>query len=216
MKKKILYVVLAIIFIVALILTAVVGLKVDLNYAEGNTITFTVGKNITTEEISNIAKEVFGNDEFLVQEVEMFGDSALIKVRKDITEGQLSNLCTKLNEKYEIELETSDLDVNHIPNNKLRNVIQPYIIPMGLSTLLIVAFYAIRFKGTKKMLNLIKYLIIAEGLLYSLYAICRVPVNELTMPLAVTVYTLVVIIYSAVNELSLNTKQAKNEQNKPE
>ncbi len=216
MKKKILYVVLAIIFIVALILTAVVGLKVDLNYAEGNTITFTVGKNITTEEISNIAKEVFGNDEFLVQEVEMFGDSALIKVRKDITEGQLSNLCTKLNEKYEIELETSDLDVNHIPNNKLRNVIQPYIIPMGLSTLLIVAFYAIRFKGTKKMLNLIKYLIIAEGLLYSLYAICRVPVNELTMPLAVTVYTLVVIIYSAVNELSLDTKQAKNEQNKPE
>ena len=151
MKKKIiLYVVLAIIFIIALSLTAIVGLKVDLNYAEGNTITFTIGKEITTEEISNIAREVFGNNEFLVQEVEMFGDSALIKVRNDVTEGQLTNLCTKLNEKYEVELETSDLDVNHIPNNKLRNVIQPYIIPMGLSTLLIVGFYAIRLKEQKR------------------------------------------------------------------
>ena len=66
------------------------------------------------------------------------------------------------------------------------------------------------------MLNLIKYLIIAEGLLYSLYAICRIPVNELTMPIAVALYTLVVIIYSSINELSLDTRKAKSEQNKPE
>ena len=206
MKKKTLYIVVAIIFIVALILTAVVGLRVDLNYAEGYTITFTVGKEIKIEEIKQIANEVFSNNEILIQEVEMFRDSALIKTKNNVTEEQLNSFCTKINEKYETELEASDFEITHIPNTKLRNVIEPYIIPLGLSTLLIVGYYAVRFKGVKKMLGLLESMIITEGLLYSLYAICRIPVNELTMPLALVAYSLTVFIYTIISELEQDTK----------
>lgn len=213
MKKRIIYVLLAIVFIISLILTATIGLKVDLNYAEGNTITFTVGKEISTEEIQSIAQEIWGKNKALVQEVEMFGDSALIKTREDVTDENLNSLCTKINEKYEVELTTSDFSVSHIPNTKLRNLIEPYIIPIGLSTLLIALFYAIRFKEVKRMFDLIKYLIIAEGVLYSIYAICRVPIGELTMPLALIAYTLVVLIYSTTSEI-IESKKEKNNSKK--
>ena len=216
MKEKILYVVLAIVFIVAIVMTAVLGLRVDLNYAEANTITFTVGKTINIDEIKQIAEKALENNDILVQRVEMFGDSAIIKTRQDVTDENITNLCTKINEKYETELTTSDFSVNHISNTKLRSVIEPYIIPIGLSTLLIVAFYAIRYKGTKKMIGLIKYLVISEGLLYSLYAIGRVEVNEMTMPLALALYTLVITIYSFKNEMELDLRKAKNEKDKPE
>ena len=216
MKEKVIYVVLAIVFIVAIVMTAVIGLRVDLNYAEANTITFTVGKTINVDEIKEIAKQVLGSNDILVQQVELFGDSAIIKTKQDITDENITNLCTKLNEKYEIELTTSDFTVNHLSNTKLRNVIEPYIIPIGLSTLLIVGFYAIRYRGTKNMIGLIKYLIIAEGLLYSLYAIGRVPVNEMTMPIALALYTLVVVVYSFKNEIELDLRKAKKDKDKPE
>jgi len=54
MKRKIAYIVLAIIFIAAIIVTITCGLKVDLNYSEGENITFTVGKTITTDQIKQI------------------------------------------------------------------------------------------------------------------------------------------------------------------
>ena len=216
MKEKILYVVLAIVFIIAIVMTAVLGLRVDLNYAEANTITFTVGKNINIDEIKEIAADVLGSNDILVQQVEMFGDSAIIKTRQDITDENITNLCTKINEKYETELTTDNFATDHILNTKLRSVIEPYIIPIGLSTLLIVAFYAIRYKGTKNMIGLIKYLVIVEGLLYSLYAIGRVPVNEMTMPIALALYTLVITIYSVRNEMELDLRKAKKEKDKPE
>lgn len=217
MKKKILYIALAIIFISALIVTAVVGLKVDLYYTDGYTVTFTVGKKVTEDEIKNIAKEVFGDKKILVQRVELFQDSSLIKTKEEITQEQIQTLCDKLNEKYEVELSTTDnFTVSYSSNVRLRNVIEPYIIPLGLSTLLIVGYYAIRYKGTKKMLGLLKYLLIVEGLLYSIYAICRVPVNELTMPIALFTYGAVVSIYTAICELSIDTKKGKKEKNKPE
>ena len=206
MKEKVLYVVIAIIFIVAIIMTAVVGLKVDLNYAEGYTITFTVGKEVKANEVKDITKEVFGDNNLLVQEVEMFNDS----------DEELQNLCTKINEKYESDVAVEDIALEHNQNVKLRTVVEPYIAPLGLSTLLVVGYYAIRYKGIKKMLCLLKYLVIVEGLLYSLYAICRIPVNELTMPIAVATYALTVLVNSTLSELSLDTVMARNEKNKPE
>ncbi len=50
------------------------------------------------------------------------------------------------------------------------------------------------------MINVLKYIIIAEGILYSVYALIRVPVNSLTMPLALIVFTMVVMIYTALSE----------------
>ena len=77
-------------------------------------------------------------------------------------------------------------------------------MPLGISLLLILGYYAIRFKGTKEMIGLIKYLVIFEGLLYSSLAICRIPFGIFTMPVALIIYLGVVVIYTAYNENKTN------------
>ncbi len=199
MKKKIAYILLAIIIIASIIVTAVKGLNVDLYYNNGTLITFNVGTEIDLNDIKSIAKEVWPNKTTISQQVELFGDSASIKVQ-DPTDDELNDLCTKLNDKYSKELKTSNLTVEYVSNVKLRNVVEPYLIPMGLTILLVVSYYAIRFKGAKQMLELLKALGIAEILLFCLHALARIPFNTLTMPAALILYTLILIGYTVKSE----------------
>ena len=99
MKNKIICIAIAVIIIASLIVTATVGLRVTSRYAEGFLIRFTAEKTITSEGVSEIAKEVFGDDFFAVKELEFFDNSAQIKVR-NISDEQLQNYVTKINEKF--------------------------------------------------------------------------------------------------------------------
>ncbi len=207
MKKRVLYISLVIIFVIALIITMTVGLKVNLEYTKGCTVTFSVGKEIKLEDIELIASDIFGKNNFLVQQVEMFNDSALIKTTEPITDEQLQVLCNKLNEKYGVELTTDTFEIKYHSNIRLRDIIEPYMVPVGLSTLLILAYYAVRYKHAKKMIELLKYLVISEGILYSLYAIGRIQVNGITIPIALILYSIVIVIYTTISELELNSKK---------
>ena len=50
------------------------------------------------------------------------------------------------------------------------------------------------------MFGLVKSLIIADVLIYSVYAIGRLPVNVLTMPISIIIYVLVVLGYTVYSE----------------
>jgi preprotein translocase subunit SecF len=204
--KKICYIVLAVIFIAAIIITIAKGLNVGLAYGEGTTIKFAVtGEDVEPADVKKLTDEVFPNRKVLIEKLELFNDSCSIKV-KDCSDEELQKLAEKINEKYGSELTVDNFYIDRVPNVRLRSLITPYILPIGLSLLLIVAYYAIRYKGTKEMLGLIKYLVIFEGLLYSSLAICRIPYGRLTIPVALTIYILTVIIYTALNENKLKLK----------
>ena len=55
------------------------------------------------------------------------------------------------------------------------------------------------------MLALIKNLFIAEALFFSVYAICRIPVNGITMPLFTLIFFGVILGQTIVGEF--NTKE---------
>lgn len=194
MKNKILYIILAVIFIVAIVLTCTIGLKVDIHYAEGEELALVMGQEVGLRDIRKITNDIWKKSE--VQKIEYWNDSILIKANK-MTNEDLEKLCNSLNEKYGTEFKVEDMSIRHTTNVKLRNIIEPYIIPTGLITLLVCAFYAVRYKSAKKMLDLIKYLIIVEGLLYSIHAIARIPVSSFTMPIAMILYTAVILINTA-------------------
>ena len=120
----------------------------------------------------------------------------------EVSEDELTNLANKLNEKYGSEYVASDLHIEHVSNVRLRTLIEPYILPIGLSTLIILGWFAIRYRGAKQMLELVKWWVIVEGILYSIYAICRVPVNGITMPLALSLYILTCLAYTTKTEMS--------------
>ena len=191
-KMKIISILLIIIFIIAIVLTGIRGLNVDLNYAEGVSILFDMKQQFNTADVENIAREVWPKGQIIVQKVEVYDETVLIKVSK-VNDEELSNLVNKINEKYGLELTSEDLAVQYNSNVKIRDIVSPYIVPMLIATALIIVYYSIRYRGVKEILDLLVKLIFAEGIIYSIYAITRLPINVLTMPIGMLVFAGVTI-----------------------
>jgi preprotein translocase subunit SecF len=206
MKNKIFCIAIAVIVIASLIVTATVGLRVTSRYAEGFLVRFTAEKTITSEGVSEVAKEVFGDDFFAVKELEFFDNSAQIKVR-NISEEQLQNYVTKINEKFGEKLTSENYTVEHVSNVKLRTLVEPYIVPLGISTLLIAAFFAIRYKGAKQMLLFLVTIFVVEAIEYAIYALCRLPVGTYTVPIGMITYVLTTVLYTAYQERKDNSDE---------
>lgn len=198
-KSKILIIVLIIIFIIAIVLTGIRGLNVDLNYAEGVSIIFDLDQQFNTDDVKSIAREVWQDGQIIVQKVEVYNESVLIKV-SSVNEEQIESLVTKINEKYSLELTSADIAVQYNSNVQIRDIISPYVVPLMIATVLIVVYYSIRFRGVKEIVELLVKLIFAEGIVYSIYAITRLPIDVLTMPIVMIVYAGVTIYVTVKHE----------------
>lgn len=199
-KSKILCVILVIIFIAAIISTAIRGLNVSMEYAEGTSIVFDLGKQYDKKDIKQIAKVIWTNQSIFVQKVEVYDESVLIKVSQ-VNDEQLDNLATKINEKYGLELKKENFTILYNSNNKIRDIVKPYIIPLIIATALIVVYYSIRFKGVKEILEFLLSLVAVEGIIYSIYALAMLPINIITMPIVMIAYGLVTIFVTLKNEI---------------
>lgn len=198
-KSKIISIILIIIFIIAIVLTGIRGLNVDLNYSEGVSILFNLNQQFNTKDVESIAKEIWPDGQIIVQKVEVYDETALIKV-SSVNDEQLTNLVNKINEKYGLELSQSDISVQYNSNVQIRDIVKPYIVPMLITTALIVLYYSIRFRGVKEILDLLIKLIFAEGILFSIYAITRLPIDVLTMPIGMLVFAGVTIYVTIKHE----------------
>ncbi len=198
-NKKLIYIVIALIIIIGIISIFVLRLNFTLMYSEHTRINVYLGKNYELQDIKQISQEVFGDQEIIYQEIETFHDSLAITV-KQATEEQITNLETKLKEKYEIDSEEEILQVNEVGHLRERDIVRPYIIPMIISTLVILAYVGIRYLNLgvfRTTFTLFLRLIISEALLLSVIAIGRIPIGIYTMPVAIILY-LLVIIYSII------------------
>lgn len=208
-RNKIICIILVIIFIAAIIVTGVKGLNVDINYAEGTSIVFDIGKQFELSDVENMVDEIWQGDSAVVQKVEIYDESVLIKVR-NFTDEQLDSLANKLNEKYDLGFTRNDFTILYNSNLKLREVIRPYVIPIIIATALIVVYYSIRYRGVKEILELLLTLIAAEGIIYSIYALLRLPVNIWTMPIAMIVYAGTIIYVTLKHEDGFKNKKSIN------
>ena len=198
-KSKIISIILIIIFIIAIVLTGIRGLNVDLNYSEGVSILFNLNRQFNAKDIESIAREIWPDGQIIVQKVEVYDETALIKV-SSVNDEQLTSLVNKINEKYGLELEQADITVQYNSNVQIRDIVRPYIVPMLITTAIIVLYYSIRFRGVKEILDLLIKLIFAEGILYSIYAITRLPIDALTMPIGMLVFAGVTIYVTIKHE----------------
>lgn len=201
-KSKILCVILVLVFIMAIISTGIRGLNVDLNYGNGVSLVFDIGKEFENSDIKNIAQEIWNDGKTVVQKVEIYDETALIKV-KEANNEQIEKLANKLNEKYELDLKGADITVLYNSNYRLRDLIKPYIVPALIGIVLIVVYYSVRYKGIKEILQLLLTLIAVEGIIYSIYALIQIPINFLTMPIAMIAYVSVVTGVTIKNEIKV-------------
>lgn len=201
-NKKIIPILMTVFILVGIIVTCVLGLNFDLSYSAHKQIDIQIGKEFDNKEIKALVKEVVGNRKVTIQKVELYEDMVSIGI-EDISEEELQSLTTKVNEKYGIENTVENIAVTSVPNVRGRDLIKPYLMPVAISFLIILAYiicYVLINNHLGKKISMLKAIfgtieiILEFQLLYlALLAITRLPVTTLTIPVAIVIYALTTI-----------------------
>lgn len=193
-KKNIFLAVMGIIILAGIVMFCIKGLNYNLSYGKNNSISINMGKDVNTNEIKQLTEEVVGN-KANVRTINESNSFILITV-KEISDEQKANLLSKINEKYSLDLKEDDLKIANNAQVQLCDLIKPYIVPSIISIALIMIYFIIRYRKygiAKIILETLGSIVMLEAFLFSIYAITRLPVNSLTMPLAVILFVIVII-----------------------
>ncbi len=215
MNKKVFYAILICVIIAGAIVIATMGLKTDITYSKNLRLDIYLGNEYTKEDIEQVAKEVFGNERMLVQQIEYYGDMFSITISQEVEEidNKIEQLTNKLNEKFSLELKKENIAKVYQPHIRLSSVLMPYLLPIAISMIVVLAYVMIRFRkiGVWKTLALYVLTAAASELLYlSILAICRIPINRLVTPIGLAIYAIVITIITAKQEKKLTTYQEEN------
>ena len=194
-NKKIIAIISILIIIAGIIMIAVKGFNFDLKYQDTKRIILSVGQNFNISDIKEITNEIFESEPVMIQKVEVFEDAVSITT-KDITDEQKNNLINKINEKYGTETKSEDIELSTISHTRGRDLIKPYIVPIAISTIIILIYMMIRYHklGSIKVLaQTIGLVLYTQIILFSAIAITRIPVGRLTIPMVLTVYILTLV-----------------------
>lgn len=213
--KKIVYAVLAVIIVIGIIVIATVGFNVDVIYSNHREIKVYVGKDYNIDEVKQIVNEVIPEEKVVINKVEKFNDSFIVKVNK-ISDEQLESLKQKISEKYEISEENRDnmITDSYIGSFRIRDLIRPYVVPIIISTVVILVYMGVRYKKlgiAKVIVQEIIVLVMAIALLLSVIAITRCPVNRAFIPAGLTVYVLTIITTNLQFAKQLENLKSKEE-----
>ena len=127
-KNKVMVGIAIIVFLIGVIIVAVKGFHIDLHYQDCKNIEMNLGQTFESKDIKNIAKEVLGTDDIIVQKVEIYEDAVSITA-KDISEEQRNNIVGKINEKYGKEIKAEETTINTVPRMHLRDLANQYKSP---------------------------------------------------------------------------------------
>lgn len=174
---------------------ATLKFNIGLKYSNNVQLGVNIGKDFDIKDIKSIASEVFENQRVIVQYIELYRDMVKITV-EDATDEQIELLNNKINEKYEIENEVSSIEVTKNDGVDLKNLVKQIAIPVAISAIIIIAYAMFVFRKIGVWVVLYRLLIALVGtqaILMSVYAIVRLPVNNITPIVSIVVYILTVL-----------------------
>lgn len=174
---------------------ATLKFNIGLKYSNNVQLGVNIGKDFDIKDIKSIASEVFENQRVIVQYIELYRDMVKITV-EDATDEQIELLNNKINEKYEIENEVSSIEVTKNDGVDLKNLVKQITIPVAISAIIIIAYAMLVFRKIGVWVVLYRLLIALVGtqaILMSVYAIVRLPVNNITPIVSIVVYILTVL-----------------------
>ena len=195
-NKKTIAILVVLIILAGIIMVFTKGFNKDISYQKATRIEVNIPKGYEKDDIKQIAEETFGNKNIQVQDIEKTNQVVSLRI-KDYTEDELNNFKTKISEKYSIEQDKLTVEEIKIPGTRMLTLVTPYMFSLGLATVLSIIYIGLRNikkEPLKKVLKVILGLIAALGVYFSIIAIARIPVNEYTMPIALTVYVAALLI----------------------
>lgn len=212
-KKKLIMILVVLIAVIGILITATVGLNVDLKYQASQKIELYIEKEFEISDIQSIVNEVMPNTKTIIQKVEVFEDTVSITA-KEISEEQKQNIITKVNEKYGINIEQEKIEITNIAREKLRDVVKPYVLPLAVITGMVLVYLSIRYASlgvAKTLINTILVLAITGLMFLSVMAIVRIPICEYTMPAGMALYILTLLVITNAFEKQLQLKKQETE-----
>jgi len=202
MKKyfniKTIFLAICIIIIIAGAITiGVSGFEKSLEYKAGTRIEVYIPQGYEKQEVINIAKECFKTEEILFSQIEQVNKVAGITIARH-TQAQLENYLFKIAEKYKIDAEEMEYYEIVVPETKISTIINPYILPVVLITILSLIYIIIKnYKSNNKIkmsLKVLGILVITLGLYFSIIALFKLPFSMYTMPFAFGIYIVTLLI----------------------
>lgn len=213
-KQKIILALIAIVIIVGTIVIYTVGFNFDLKYQDTKKLELNIQKDFNISDIKQITDEIFQGQKVIIQKVEVYEDAVSI-ITKDISNEQKTQLVSKVNEKYGISIDNENTTIGTIPHTRGRDIIKPYIAPLVIITIIILAYLSIRYyrlNSAKVVIKSIGIILLLQILLFSIIAITRIPVGRLTVPMVIIVYLLT--LWGITTKFEKNLLNVNNEEKK--
>ena len=204
--KRILLILTIIAIIAGIVMIKLNGFNYSLLYSKSQRMNILLEKEFEINDIDEIAKEVLG-DNIKVQYATYF-DTVVSITASEISEEKQDEIINKIKEKYEIEEidKESDVVIMNIPQISFYSIIESFIIPTIITTIVSIAYLSIRFRklGIIKTLVIpLVSIILVLGLYVSIYALARIPINDLFVILGILCYLITLII----NTMKLNKEE---------
>lgn len=198
-NKKIMIIAVIVVILVGIIMTATIGFNKSMEYKSGTRIEVSLQSGYDKKDVETIVKECFPNKKYDIQDVEEMNQVVSIKLN-EYSEEELDNFKSKICEKYEIEKDNLSLYEIAVPATRIRTIVSPYVWPVTMATVISLLYVGIRnIKENKVIKSIAKVfvtLLIVAGLFFSIIVITRIPFSNYTMPIALMIYLITMIICS--------------------
>lgn len=205
-SKKIVLLGIILLIIAGVIVVALRGFNVSLLFGNHESIELKIGSQMDINKCQEICNEIFAEKEFVLKELEVFGNSIQINVTS-ITDDEKTNLVNKINESFGTEKTVEDLRITSVSNKRIRDAVKPYIVPGIVAFCIIFVYMYFRFKkinSAKIIIDCICKIVLTELILLSVIAIGRIPVDDSYINLLILIATgeLVFWVNKAENDLA--------------
>ena len=197
--KKISILGLCLLIIAGIVVVLFRGFNVDFLLEQHEVVEFVIGKDFELSDVYNICKDVFGNKKVVLRKIEVFNDSVGISV-SSITNEEKENLVNKLNEKFGTTKDVADVEVKTVAKVRIRDWVKPYVKPITVSAIIILAYIAILFRKEnliKLIAKIVGIIVLTILAILSICAICRVPLSPIYIMGLVVISLIELIIYIA-------------------
>lgn len=211
-KNKIIIALVALVIIAGTIVALTAGFNLDMSTKEHKQIIINLEKEYNVSDIEEITNEVLKDQPVEIRKAGKFEEDVVIS-SDDITDEQKNDLVSKITEKYETKIDSADVKIVTIPKTKLSNMVTPYIWTFVIATILIVVYFAIRYKqlGIVKAIVLpIILILITEMLTLSIIALTRILIGNSLVSIVFVAYVLPVFVCATIFENKLQKLKEEN------
>lgn len=196
-KNKIVLSVIIIFIICGIITLFTNGFEKISEYKAGTRIEVYIPQGYQEQDIVNMANESFNGKTFEIEKIEKLDQVVGIRI-EEYTEEELKSFKAKISEKYAIKEDKLEIYEIKVPVTQIRTIVEPYVFPITLVTVLSLIYVLFaNLKADDKFLKILKVLltiVLTLGVYFSLILVCRLPFGIYTMPLALAVYIITLII----------------------